>query len=212
MNARSLIESYWHGTASGDLRGGKTGLHVGTRRAAEDALHATIGYPVEGDWDGTREYGKTLLCGAKTLKERGVHATGFNCGGIRKGSQLDISGKCSFYRGHPDYIDLPEDDFYPTDCEYKATFSNSEPVPMTAKPDIFELDIIGKMSNAPWTPHGDWQANGRMKGLLARGKARRGYFYRNCGEDPGSISAVLPSSARIRKLVTPAKTDPAATS
>ncbi len=56
----------WHrGSATGDLRGGKTGLHLGTFKAAKQALEATIGIPVEGEWDGHREYGKTLLCGRK---------------------------------------------------------------------------------------------------------------------------------------------------
>ena len=61
---------WWHGTVSGDLRGGKTGLHLGTKSAAEDALHARIGFPAEGEWDGTREYGKTLLAGRKTILAR----------------------------------------------------------------------------------------------------------------------------------------------
>ena len=182
MTAKELIESYWHGTASGDLRGGLTGLHVGTRQAAEDALHATIGFPVEGDWDGTREYGQTKLCGKNTLKERGIFPTGFNCGHSQQG-----------------YTTFPDEDFYPTEYSGRATFSNGELVPFEAKPDIFELDIIGKMSNHPGRPHGDWQANGRMAGLLKRGKARRGYFYKNQGEDSGSISAVLPSQTHILK-------------
>lgn len=52
---------FWHGSPSGDLRGGPYGLHVGTEEAARQALHARIGRPAEGEWDGTREYGKTLL-------------------------------------------------------------------------------------------------------------------------------------------------------
>lgn len=54
---------FFHGTPSGDLRGGAYGLHVGTERAAHDALNARIGYPAEGTWDGTRIYGQTLLKG-----------------------------------------------------------------------------------------------------------------------------------------------------
>ena len=174
----SLIEAYWHGTASGDLRGGATGLHVGTHLAAYEALTATIGYPVSGVWDGTREYGKTLLCGKRTLQKRGIRPTGFNCG-----------------FGSP----FPEDDFYPG--EYKpATFSNGQPIPLDSKPDIFELEIVGKMSNSEYRPHGDSHANGRMRGLLKRGKAKSGYFYKNDGEDWGSISAVLPGEAHIRKI------------
>src|SRR5207253_3124065 len=58
-----LSDIYWHGSPSGDLRGGTNGLHIGTREAAAQALNARIGRPLEGEWDGTREYGKTLLMG-----------------------------------------------------------------------------------------------------------------------------------------------------
>jgi len=54
---------FWHGSPSGDLRGSAYGLHVGSFAAAEQALNARIGVPAEGSWDGTREYGKTLLAG-----------------------------------------------------------------------------------------------------------------------------------------------------
>jgi hypothetical protein len=55
---------FFHGTPSGDLRGGHYGLHVGTRQAAADALNARIGEPAEGEWDGTRIYGQTKLRGS----------------------------------------------------------------------------------------------------------------------------------------------------
>lgn len=61
---------YWHGTPSGDLRGGHYGLHVGTHEAAKQALEARIGRPAEGTWDGTREYGKTLLAGYGNAEPR----------------------------------------------------------------------------------------------------------------------------------------------
>jgi hypothetical protein len=65
---------WYHGTASGDLRGGRSGLHVGTYEAAKEALDATIGIPAKGDWDGTREYGKTLLAGKKkTERNRSIY-------------------------------------------------------------------------------------------------------------------------------------------
>lgn len=54
-------DQFWHGTPSGDLRGGHYGLHLGSRQAAKEALEARIGRPAEGEWDGTRIYGKTLL-------------------------------------------------------------------------------------------------------------------------------------------------------
>src|SRR5271157_5590442 len=49
---------FWHGSPTGDLRGGISGLHLGSREAAETALRARIGWPADGTpWDGTREYG-----------------------------------------------------------------------------------------------------------------------------------------------------------
>lgn len=54
---------FYHGTP--DERtfstGGARGIHVGTYEAARQALEAHIGTPAEGDWDGSREYGKTPL-------------------------------------------------------------------------------------------------------------------------------------------------------
>ena len=55
--------TFYHGTP--DERhwqhGAVNGIHVGTEEAAHQALNARIGRPLEGRWDGTREYGKTLL-------------------------------------------------------------------------------------------------------------------------------------------------------
>jgi hypothetical protein len=52
----------WHGSPSGDLRGGAYGLHIGTYDAAKEALEARIGKPADGrSWDGTRVYGETPL-------------------------------------------------------------------------------------------------------------------------------------------------------
>src|SRR5574343_670557 len=74
--------AYWHGTPSGDLRGGRSGLHVGTKQAATEALEARIGIPADGKgWDGTREYGKTLLAGRDRVRsgEFGKYRdTGYN--------------------------------------------------------------------------------------------------------------------------------------
>lgn len=61
MKEEHLGPQFFHGSPSGDLRGGYYGLHVGTKQAASEALNARIGTPHEGEWDGTRIYGKTLL-------------------------------------------------------------------------------------------------------------------------------------------------------
>jgi hypothetical protein len=170
---------WYHGSASGDLRGGKTGLHLGTFKAAQEALHATIGVPVEGEWDGTREYGKTLLCGKNTLKERHISATGFNC-------------------------DAPDEDFYPSD-DAKSPIklwnrTDSFNYKLTNRPAIKKYKLLCPMTNFTHTPHGDWKANGYMKASLKRGNAKSGFYYKNEGEDVGSISVVVPNGNCVKEI------------
>jgi hypothetical protein len=163
---------WFHGSASGDLRGGKTGLHLGTALAAKEALEATIGIPVDGEWDGTREYGKTLLCGKNTLKQRGIFATGFNC-------------------------DVPNDDFYPTLSMIRRWSSF---ITLTMKPAIKKYKIICPMTNTNTSFYNDGPANGYMRASLKRGNAKRGFYYRNVSEDPGSISAVVPNGDCVKEI------------
>jgi 2'-5' RNA ligase/ADP-ribose pyrophosphatase YjhB (NUDIX family) len=64
LRAQAADDRIWyHGTP--DERswehGAAYGIHVGTEEAARQALNARIGRPAKGEWDGTREYGKTLL-------------------------------------------------------------------------------------------------------------------------------------------------------
>jgi 8-oxo-dGTP pyrophosphatase MutT (NUDIX family) len=163
---------WWHGTASGDLRGGNYGLHVGTHKAATDALTATIGHPAEGVWDGSRSYGETKLAGKKTLHERGIYPTGYSS------------------------RHAPDEDHYPTGG---AKHGNGDPISMDFRPDIFPLRITGKMGNTPHDPHRDDVANSMMHRSRSAGRDQ-GYFYRNVGEDPGSVSAVLPGPEHIERI------------
>ena len=170
---------YYHGSISGDLRGGKTGLHLGTREAAKQALQARIGVPAEGEWDGTREYGKTLLMGMdkqKAFEKSHPHVyvtTGINC-------------------------DAPKEDYYPK--EGKLTYPDGSPVLMTEKPDIRPFVLNTEMSNTRSNPHKDFKANGYMKAQLKKGTATRGYYYINDGEDSGSISVVVPNGKHIKPV------------
>jgi 2'-5' RNA ligase len=150
--------------------GADRGLHVGTYEAARQALEATIGAPAEGEWDGTREYGRTPI--VSNAKNIGYH-----------------SGLSSSDRGSPRHEN--------------ARYSNGAPVPMDARPSIFPVRITGEMTNHPATAMDDAQANGRMKSQITRGQARRGYFYRNVGEDAGSVSAVVPSAAHLERIHPP---------
>lgn len=189
INGFSLFETYqttttdvfWHGSTDMDFSG-KKGIHVGTKLAATQALEARIGVPATGEWDGSRQYGDALLAGKRTLnnkeKERGYYcATGFNRG-----------------------KDLPEDDYYPSDREEKAVYSDGTIVPIDCRPIVFKVSIIGQMSNTTRTPHNDTKANSMMLRNLKLGNAKRGYYYINDGEDVGSISAVVPDGTFLRVL------------
>jgi hypothetical protein len=172
---------YYHGSTDINLAG-KNGIHVGTKRAAKQALESRIGVPAKGEWDGTREYGKTLLAGKKTLqkknKEFGYFCdTGFNCGN-----------------------DLPEDDYYPHERKKRASYSDGTLIPFDSKPIIFSVKIIGKMTNTPSRPHSDDKANSMMIRNLRMGNAKSGYYYVNIGEDEGSISAVVPNASFLKIL------------
>ena len=141
-----------------------------------------IGVPAEGEWDGTREYGKTLLAGKNTLKnkyqELGYFCeTGFNCG-----------------------RDIPEEDYYPTQRNEKAEYSDGTPIPFNSKPIVFPVKIVGKMTNSPYKPHTDEKANSMMLRNLKMGNAKSGYYYENIGEDAGSISAVVPDATFLKIL------------
>lgn len=165
--------TFWHGSPNGvaGMKVANNGVHVGTRLAAKQALEARIGRRADGqDWDGTQEYGKTLLAGYDSLRDRGENASGYNCGG-------------------------PNGDHYPTG---RATYGLQDaPIPLNVKPNLFPVKIVGGMTNSSLNPHPDWHANGYMSAQIKQGRARNGYYYRNIGEDSGSISAVVPNADHL---------------
>jgi len=171
---------YYHGSATGDLRGGNSGLHLGTKEAARQALNARIGHPLHGEWDGTRQYGQTKLAGKNTLKKRGEYVTGHN-------------------------VRAPDHDYYPHEHPDRAVASYHKEggdihVEPHHTPRIRAYRIVGPMTNTHQNPHGDSQANGLMRRARNTGKAKSGYFYKNDGEDYGSISAVVPDASHIREV------------
>ena len=179
---RKIFENkiWYHGTPNSFI--GSKGIHVGTYQAAEQALQARIGIPAKGTWDGSREYGKTLLAGKKKLQQwdkeqtKGYYcSTGFNCGS-----------------------DMPEEDYYPTQRQQRAKYSDGTLVPFDSKPKIFKVEITGPMTNWEGKPHSDTTANGLIKRQLNKGVAKSGYYYINDGEDSGSISAVVPDKSFLR--------------
>lgn len=161
---------WYHGSPSGDLRCGVSGLHLGTYKAAKEALEARIGIPVEGEWDGTRKYGETLLCGRITLKKKGIFPTGFNC-------------------------DVSNEDFYPTTSPRYAPY-----LKLNMTPAIKRYKITCPISNTIHNPYNDWKANGYMKASLKKGNARRGFYYKNESEDYGSISVVVPNGDCVEEV------------
>ncbi len=180
------VNAYWHGTPSGDLRGGRSGLHVGTKQAATEALEARIGIPADGKgWDGSRTYGETLLAGRTRV----------------------ASGQFGKYRETGYNADAPMEDFYAKDHNFPTT-GNSVPVNPDWKPWVRPVLLVGKMSNTPNSAMSDVRANATMTGMLRKGSAKRGYFYVNEGEDAGSVSAVLPNGDTVRvKLPDPVTYD-----
>lgn len=170
--SEALGRQWWHGSPYGGPTEtpGSSGVHVGTQEAARQALNARIGHRADGkDWDGSSEYGKTLLAGASTLERLGRHATGYSAR----------------------FPSTRQEDHYPR--------PESE-TPHDAKPSLFPVKIVGPMTNTTAQPHEDFKANGMMAGQLKRGTAKRGYYYRNVGEDSGSISATVPSWNHLRRI------------
>ncbi len=167
---------FYHGSTDINLLG-THGLHVGTKKAATEALEARIGVPATGEWDGTREYGKTLLAGKQTLAkpENRWKSTGYNIGD-----------------------DIPEYDYYPTQRKERAEYSDRTPIPFDCKPIVFKVKIVGPMTNSIFKPYTDIKANALMSRSLKLGNAKRGFYYINDGEDAGSISAVVPNKSFLQ--------------
>lgn len=164
---------FYHGTPDKNIIG-KKGIHIGTKLAAIQALNARIGVPAVGEWDGTKEYGETLLAGRRTLeqieKDSGYYCiTGYNCS-----------------------REVPVDDYYPTERKERAKYSDGTPVSFNSKPTILKVTIVGKMTNTPRTPYSDIKANSMILRNMKLNNAKSGYYYINDAEDEGSISAVVP--------------------
>lgn len=166
---------FYHGSTDKNLSG-KNGIHVGSKLAATQALESRIGVPAQGEWDGTREYGKTKMAGKESLarleKERGYYLiSGYNAG-----------------------RDVPEEDYFPEQRKEKAEYSDGTPIPLNSKPIIFPVKIVGQMNNTPnWGLKTDQIANSLMMRGLKKGNVKNGFYYINDGEDEGSISAVVPN-------------------
>lgn len=157
----TLDEDMWHGSPSGKL---SDTVHVGTRKAAEEALTARIGYPADGEWDGSRKYNETKLAGKHTMIARGLSVCGHNC-------------------------HAPDHDYYPHEHpEGMPTYSDSSKLTGDEYPTIKKYTLQGKMTNSLTNPRSDRIANSIAK----RGGMKRGVFYKNDAEDAGSISAVVP--------------------
>ena len=166
---------WYHGTP--DERTWQTGagygIHIGTEEAARQALHARIGRPAEGEWDGTREYGKTLL-----NRDQRSHI---------------FDPETRTWSEHVEHAPPS----YPSGG---AAYSDGGKIPLDARPNVFPVRIKGPMTNSTQKPHEDFHANGYMRGQLRRGRAKSGYYYTNVSEDEGSVSAVVPSAEHLERV------------
>ena len=161
----------YHGATNMKLSG-KSGIHIGTKMSAKQALEAKIGVPAEGEWDGMREYGKALLAGKKTLRKLN-YTVGYDP--IMNFNATE---------------DVPEEDYYPNQRKKRAVyFSTNTLIPLNVKPIVFRVLIIGEMLNTYDAPYTDKKANK----LIPNKIADKGCYYTNIWEDEGSISAVVPN-------------------
>jgi len=182
---------WYHGSPTGFP--GLTGpIHVGTYRAARMALEARIGVPADGKgWDGTREYGKTLLAGKETLAkmESGEKpyynkypASGYNAGSCDE--------------------EVPQKDYYPDQRKSLPTMGRDRtPMSLTMRPAVRAYQINGPMKNSPGTPYTDTRANALARAQQTKGNGKHGFYYTNDAEDSGSISAVVPNHEHLTGLV-----------
>ena len=169
------VGQFYHGSTDKNLSG-KNGIHLGSKLAATQALQARIGVPAQGEWDGTRVYGQTLLAGKKTLDKREKELGYYIKSGYNVGS------------------DVPEEDYLPTERKERAKYSDGTEVPMDSKPIVFPVKIKGPMNNTPyWGLKTDQMANVLMMRGLKKGNAKNGFYYTNDAEDEGSVSAVVPN-------------------
>lgn len=101
MSNGNLGAQWFHGSPSGSMQGSFYGLHVGTERAAHEALEARIGSPAEGTWDGTRIYGQTKL--------KGSHGVRMDTGERDTSEDHYPSGRANYSDGTPVAMDaVPE--------------------------------------------------------------------------------------------------------
>lgn len=171
---------WYHGSPTG-FPGATGQIHLGTMKAAKEALEARIGIPADGQgWTGNREYGKTLIAGSDTLDR--LAAQGYHNGYPRSG----------YNAGGPNET-IPKNDYYPTSRAAPTMGRDRTPVPMDAKPAVRAYQITGGMNNRTDTAYSDTVANRLANAQQTRGNGKHGFYYRNEGEDTGSISAVVPS-------------------
>lgn len=186
--AGSHLPVWYHGSPTG-FPGLAGPVHVGTYIAARQALEARIGVPADGKgWDGTREYGKTLLAGKDTLEAFESRTRPY----YNKYPQT----------GHNSGDDVPRHDYYPKERARIPTYTRKQiPMTMDMRPAVRAYQINGPMKNTPSTPYSDSTANRLAKAQETKGTGTNGFYYKNIGEDGGSISAVVPSHKHLTGMV-----------
>jgi hypothetical protein len=169
---------WYHGSPTG-FPGATGQIHLGTAAAARMALEARIGVPADlHGWSGNREYGKPMLAGTDKLES------------IER-------GETPYYNKYPNTghnVDAPKADYYPTARKDIPTMGRaSTPMTMDMRPAVRSYQISGEMKNSPERPYTDTMANKLANAQQTRGNGKHGFYYKNEGEDTGSISVVVPS-------------------
>jgi hypothetical protein len=179
----------WHGSPSDDMtQHGDEGLHVGTYHAAKHALTNVIGHRADGkDWDGTQEYGKTLLMGQDNLMANKLQR--------------------AFVQN-----DRPMHDHYPAELrqysgENGMLYSGSY-MDDTWKPNLFPVKLTQPIhphvfsDNTANTTMGDYayQKQEFQNGDGEDPGPGQGIAYINHTEDRGSLSVALPHHSHVERL------------
>lgn len=163
----SLPGTWWHGTPSGVVGSApEVPVHIGTRRAALEALSARAGRPDPDD------FGKFYTgppsddeLESRIERGRGSNVTG-SVGPIYSADPAVIGGRIVGPMSNRPTVGSPGYDRYGN--------------PGGHKPNAYS----------------DWVANGLANRNRTKGTTmRQGIYYSNISEDEGSISAVLPRSS-----------------
>jgi 8-oxo-dGTP pyrophosphatase MutT (NUDIX family) len=187
-DAPERLGIFWHGSPNGEVGMvvATNGVHVGTYRAAKEALEARIGKRADGkDWDGSQEYGKTLV---------GSSGAGYGIRSGMTGASLP-TGEAVYSDGSPVGMDA-KPDLFPV--RIVGSMSNT---PATPHKDFKANGYMSAALKRGHAKNGYYYANQGEGGIDQR--TSKGGVPSEFGRDfPiwDSISAVVPSAVHLQRL------------